>query len=188
MNHKRILESLTACEEAIRWYNDKDSKEAWASCERGDWLLWIAANLRIDRKLIVLAACDCAEQSFYLIPEEEKRPKMAIETARAWARGETSLEKVKVAARAATNATYSTYATHATNAAYAAVNAAYSAVDTVNAYAAAACATAAVAIYAADYSTRKEDYSTRKEGLKKSAELVRNRISWILIKEKLDEL
>jgi len=176
MNHKHILESLTACEEAIRWYNDKDSKEAWASCERGDWLLWIAANLRIDRKLIVLAACDCAEQSLYLIPEGEERPKKAIETARAWARGEASLEEVKAAANAADADSYAIHAySYATDAAY---YAAYYATDTAATY------VASVATYVA-YSAATDYAATREESLKKSAELVRSRISWERIEEKL---
>jgi len=214
MNHKHILESLTACEEAIRWYNDKDSKEAWASCERGEWLLWIAAELSVDRKLIVLAACDCAEQSLYLIPEEE-RPKMAIETARAWTRGEVSLGELETAyvaanavanaaaavANAAAAAAYSAASaasaddaaaySAAAAAAYSAASAAASA-DDAAAYSAASAAAsadyaaAASAAAGADYAAaRAADYNIREERLKKSAELVRSRISWELIEEKL---
>jgi len=178
MNHKHILESLTACEEAIRWYSDKDSKEAWASCERGDWLLWIAANLRIDRKLIVLAACDCAEQSLYLIPEGEERPKKAIETARAWARGEASLEEVKAADIAAATVVYAARAiNHATYAARLTARVVYAAGDA--AIAGDVSHAHAIAHAATDYA------ATREESLKKSAELVRSRISWERIEEKL---
>jgi len=189
MSHKHILESLTACEEAIRWYNDKDSKEAWAICERGDWLLWIAANLKVDRKLIVLAACDCAEQSLYLIPKGEERPKKAIETARAWTRGEVSLAEVRAAANAAADFYAADADSYAADAVVAAYYAAYYATDTAATYAATYAANAAT--YVAYSAAAVVDVATytaangREEILKKLAELVRSRISWELIEEKL---
>src|SRR3990172_5601749 len=70
--------------------------------KRGDWMLWIAARLEIDKKLIVLAACDCAELSLQFVPNNENRPKEAIEAARRWVIDPT--EENRLAADAAADA------------------------------------------------------------------------------------
>src|SRR3990172_2796305 len=101
-NHKELLLSFSACREAVDWYNDKDSQEAWESCNRGDWMLWIAARLEIDKKLIVLAACNCAELSLQFVPNNENRPKEAVEAARRWVIDPT--EENRLAADAAADA------------------------------------------------------------------------------------
>jgi len=104
---KQLIETckqLHACPEAIKWLteNKKESvKILYNSCDRGDWLLWLFAKLEIDRKVLVLVLCDCAESVLKYIPEGEDRPRVAIETARKWCRGEATLEEVKSAADAA---------------------------------------------------------------------------------------
>ena len=137
-NALEILQRLNACADAQEWVGIKTPQEAWESCSRGDWLLWLAGRLEIDRKLIVLAACDCARLALPCVPKGELRPLKAIETAEAWARGEASLEDVAAAAA---------YAANAAAAAYAANAAAYAAADAANAaaYAANAAADAAAA-------------------------------------------
>jgi hypothetical protein len=87
---KATLQKLNACYEAVKWVEDKDPETAWHECQRGDWLLWIAARLEIDRKLLVLAACDCAEPALVFVPDGEERPAKAIAAARAWAAGEAN--------------------------------------------------------------------------------------------------
>ena len=57
---KAILTELGACHEAVKWAGRKTHKKAWETCKRGEWLLWIAGKVDIDRKLLVLAACACA--------------------------------------------------------------------------------------------------------------------------------
>jgi len=137
MTFKQQLIDMNACHEAVVWVGRKSLKTAWSKCERGDWMLWLAGKLDIDRKLLVLAACDCAEPALKLIPEGEDRPRQAIQTARDWCNGLASLEDVRNAANAANAA------------ANAADVAAYAAAD-VAAYAANA-ANAADAAYAAAY-------------------------------------
>ena len=76
------LEELDACSEAIGWVETQETiEQAWQNCERGDWLLWLIGKLDIDRKRLVLAACECARLSLHLVPEDEDRPKIAIEMA-----------------------------------------------------------------------------------------------------------
>ena len=131
---KAILTELGACSEAVKWAGRKTHKQAWETCKRGDWLLWIADRFDVDRKLLVLAACGCARTVLKYVPVGEDRPRIAIETAEAWTRGEAMIDQVR-------------------SAAYAAAYAAYAAADAASAahalYAAEAAADAASAVYAA---------------------------------------
>jgi len=106
MDLSRLLSKLHACCDAQNWCDGKTLEEAYAQCERGDWMLWFAARVGVDRKLVVLAACDCAETALKYVPEGEDRPRAAIEMARAWTRGEATIEQVRKAAAAAAAAAY----------------------------------------------------------------------------------
>jgi len=153
-----LLRGLGACWEAKEWADGKTLRESWNTCERGDWMLWLAARVGADRKRLVLAACACARLSLKYVSPGEDRPRVAIETAEKWAHGEATIEEVKAAAAAyAAAADAAAYAADAVNAAgtyaAAAAYAAYAA-DAVNAagtYAAAAAYAAAAdaAAYAA---------------------------------------
>jgi len=149
-NHQGLLERLGACREAADWYDGRDSEQAWAECERGDWMLWVAGKLNVDRKVLVAAACECAELALVHVPDGEDRPRQAIETARAWVSGNATLEQVRKAASAA----------------YAA------------AYAVAARAAASAADAAA--------YASRAKSLRRSAEIVRAHISWVVLHEAVE--
>ena len=140
------LRKFDACTEGYEWAKDKTIEEAWSTCERGDWMLWYAAKINIDRKLLVRAACACARLTLKSVPEGEDRPRIAIETAEAWTEGKASLEDVRTATYAA-NAADTAADAAADAAAHAAFAAAYVAADA--AYAAAHAAHAAYAAYAA---------------------------------------
>ena len=99
----KLLRKLGACDAAREWAKGKDLHEVWTTCEQGDWLLWLAGRMADKpgwptRKQIVLAACSCAETTLKFVKVGEERPRMAIETARAWVRGEVSIDDVKRAA------------------------------------------------------------------------------------------
>ena len=113
-----LLHELGACSSAVEWAHGKTLHVVWNTCNRGDWLLWLVGKMADKngwptRKQLVLAACACAEQALKYVPKGEDRPKKAIQTARAWARGKATIKEVR-------NAAYAAYA-----AAYAAANAAY---------------------------------------------------------------
>jgi hypothetical protein len=116
------IRALGACSEAIAWLEAQDGSlyDAWRRCERGDWLLWLAARVGVDRRLVVLAACDCAEPALVHVPAGEDRPRVAIETARRWAAGEATLEEVRSAAAYAARAARAARAADAADAADAA--------------------------------------------------------------------
>ena len=87
-----------------------------------------------DRKLTLPILADVAESVLYIFEEkypEDKRPRLAIEACRKFAKGEISEQELKAAAAAA----YATYAsTDTTDTAYAAY-AAYTAADAASAHA-----------------------------------------------------
>ena len=160
MKHIDKLKQMSACKDAIAWAGKYHSlQECWEKCERGDWLLWFAGKIGIDRKILVLAACDCAERSLKHVKKGDDRPKIAIETARKRAGGESvTIEDVRHAAHAAHAPAYAAYA-----AAYAAAHAAHAVY-------------AAHAAYAAAHA----------DELKWSANKVRERISWTMILERME--
>lgn len=151
MDNQQLVEFLKknhACAPSLEWLQSRTLAEVWEQCERGDWLLWLAAKAGVDRKRLVMAACACARLALVHVPSGEERPRIAIETAESWCRGEANIEQVREARRNA--AAYAAYAyAAAAAAAYAAADAAYAA--------------------------------ARKKSLAKSAELVREVISWALL-------
>ena len=144
------LRVVGACAEAREWAAGKTASDIWSTCKRGDWMLWWSGRLA-DRaadlhRRVVLAACDCAELALSLFEAryaDDRRPRTAIETARRYARGEATIDDVRVAADAARAAAAAYAANDA--AADAAADAAYAA-----AYAADAAANAAYAANAAN--------------------------------------
>lgn len=129
-----LLVRLGACREARVWAADKSLSEVWSSCERADWLLWLAGRMAgkpgwPSHREVVLAACDCAETSLKFLPEGEDRQRKCIEVVRRWAAGLATLEEVRDARRdaapsasgyAAAYAIYAFDATLSSSVAYAA--------------------------------------------------------------------
>ena len=129
-DHIDILARLGACRDAVEWAKTQpDAATAWATCERGDWMLWIAGRMSGEhgsdaRRPLTLAACECARLALPRVKAGEIRPMRAIEAAEDWARGgPTTLAKVRKAS-ADSAAAYAVYA-----AAYAVYAAAYAAAD-----------------------------------------------------------
>ena len=151
LHWRTTLKRLGACSDARTWAKGQtDIAAAWATCDRGDWLLWIAARVITDpaeRMLVVLAACDCAETALVHVPAGEDRPRKCIDTVRAWTRGEATIEQVREGRSAAyaADAAYAAAADAAYAAAYAAADAAADAAAYAAAYAYAADADAAAA-------------------------------------------
>ena len=69
-NHELVtyLQNKNACRPAMEWLKDRDLERMWEECERGDWLLWFAAKVGIDRKVIVRTACACAREALRFVP------------------------------------------------------------------------------------------------------------------------
>jgi len=152
----RILNDNGACREARKWVCSRwfsSSRDMWATCPRGDWMLWIAGRVGVKRETLVLAACACARLALPYIEPGEMRPLRAIETAEAWARGEATLDQVRAtnyaAAAAAEAAAYDSSAASAVAAADADPSAAYFAAAASASASAAADADPSAAYFAA---------------------------------------
>ena len=134
------ISKFSPCTEAVTWLGKQtDVTEAWNTCPRGDWLLWISGRVGIERTILVKSAAACARLALVYVKEGELRPLRAIEAAEAWASDPTE-ENRKTAAYAAAAVyaadAYAAYAAYA--AAVYAVYAAADAADAAAAYAAAA--------------------------------------------------
>ena len=190
---RSLLIALHACsgpDSAMAWIGHKSLRCAYRTCQRGDWMLWLAGKSAIDRKMLVRAACDCARLAWEL---QDTAGHAAIETAEAWCHGEATIEQVRAAAYAA----YSAYSADADAAAYysaaaAYAAAAYSAADAAAAaagYAAYAAAgyAASAAGYAA-YSDAASAHRVTSRTLEKCADLVRARIPLSALEEAIRRL
>ncbi len=179
------LDGLRACGDAIDWVRNArvaSDEELWTRCRRGDWLLWFTERVGVDRRLVTLAACDCAREALGFVPAGEDRPRLAIEAAEAWARGSATLDEVHVASDAAAYVhaasaaaaayVYTTdaaaHTVYACDAAAAAASAAYGYTADTAASAAASAADAAAAACTRSHA--------RTQSLARGAELVRARI------------
>jgi len=164
---------------------------AWHLCERGDWLLGIAAIIGADHKLVVRAGCDCARTALRYIPEGEHRPRLAIEATEAWCEGRATLKQVSFAASVASAVTpYGTEGSGgvaAGTAALGAVNAAYAVVHPVRAADAAAKAAASAAntanvIGAGTAVNTINTHTAHKQARAQHADMVRSRIPWSAVR------
>jgi len=153
---KDLLIKLGACQEAKDWAADKDWKEIYQTCHRGDWLLWLFQKTNPnDLQLLTLAKGHCANTLRDLMKDE--RSIKAVDVAIAFGEGKASREELDSAAAYAAyaaNAAYAYASAAYASAAYAAADASYVASSaaayaaTAHAYASAAYASAA---YAASY-------------------------------------
>jgi len=133
---KELLQKLNACKDAIEWAGDKSWEECYATCHRGDWLLWLFKRTNPDDlQLLTLAKGRCANTVRHLMKDE--RSIKAVDAAIAFGEGKISRDELNTAAAAA-------------DAAYAAADATYAA-----AYADAASADAAA--FAAFAAAKKEN-------------------------------
>ena len=162
---KELLIKLNACNEAREWASNKSIDEIWATCHRGDWMLWLARKLNIDKRVLTLAKGHCANTVRHLMKDE--RSIAAVDMAIKYGEGNATDSELAAAADAAYDAT-AAYAA-AAYAAYA--TAAYAAYATA-AYAAAAAYSAAAYDATAD---------ARKQSQQETAEICRKYIPLELI-------
>ena len=171
MTFKEQLENIIACEEALNWLGNKTLQEAFATCERADWMLWAYAKLYPDNlRELTLAKGHCVNTIRHLMRDD--RSIAAVDAAISFGEGKISRKELNAAADAA----------YASTVAYAAADAASAAADaaTYAAYAVAnaayvASAAAYVASYAASYTakTAATYAAAQKQSLKEQADICR---------------
>jgi len=93
MKFKELLKVNRACCEARRWVGSRSIEQAWAECERGDWMVWLLRKMVSHPgwptgQQVSMMVADCSETALCFIPEGEYRPKQAIIDTRRWALGE----------------------------------------------------------------------------------------------------
>ena len=116
---KQYLESLKACDDAIKWAGDKPIEQVVTECHRGDWLLWLANRCGVELQPLTLAKAHCANTVRHLMTDE--RSLIAVDVAIAFGEGKATREELDAAAYAADAAAYAaTAAATAADAAYAA--------------------------------------------------------------------
>jgi hypothetical protein len=60
MDFRILLMELGACPEAIKWVGNKTEQEAWDTCHRGDWIIWLLRHRgkNLDSKKIIETCLD----------------------------------------------------------------------------------------------------------------------------------
>ena len=100
---KELLIKLNACNEAREWASNKSIDEIWATCHRGDWMLWLARKLNIDKRVLTLAKGHCANTVRHLMKDE--RSIAAVDMAIKYGEGNATDSELAAAADAAYDAT-----------------------------------------------------------------------------------
>ena len=139
---KTEIEEYEACKDAVEYREQFNTfQEAWKNCQRGDWMLWIAFKLKVNKRTLTLTKARCAKTVMHLM--EDERSIKAVKVAEKYGLGYATEEELEEASNDASYASYTSYASAAaSNAAYCA---SYS-----SAAAAAAYYTSKTAYYAAD--------------------------------------
>jgi hypothetical protein len=175
------LKRLGACRKGLEWAaHHDDLLDAWWACPRGDWLLWLAVKLGLERRIVVFAACEVARLALPFTDDE--RPRTAIILAEQLASGDRAVDMVDVLVAAADcreaaldAGCYARY--DAANTAFAAMYAALAATPEPVPKEAAAAAAEAVAEAAADAATSQAEADGARAGMHLACSyVVRNRI------------
>jgi len=103
------IESYSPCEDGLAFVNlCKSYKDAWDTCQRGDWMLWISQKLNVDLLKLTTAKALCANTVRHLMKDE--RSTKAIDVALLFGQGKATKEELKTAAAAADAAAAASYA------------------------------------------------------------------------------
>jgi len=176
--------------DAVEWARTQPSlAAAWRTCERGDWMLWLAGRRivtagSLSHRRVVKAAASCARLALPIYEARrpnDKRPRAAILAAEQWARVPSEANKQKAsadadaadAAASAADAAYADAYAAASAAAAADADASAAAAAYAAAYAAASAADAADAAAAAADAAAADADAARKRSLSRSAAIVR---------------
>lgn len=106
IEHLNWLQTNKACNPSIQWIEEKNIQsleEAWNACERGDWLLWMATKLKVNKRKLVLCAALCAHTVVQRM--QDARSRDAVRVAFLWGRGKATDEQLSSARKAAWAAT-----------------------------------------------------------------------------------
>ena len=160
MSLRKKLLKINACGEGMEWLADQTAEDAWATCQRGDWMLWVGSRCGVDLQTITITKVKCARLVQHLM--QDQRSLDALDVAEQFALGNATREQLADATDAAYAAAYPAGAYNAAAyAAYAAAADAYAATDAAthaatDAATHAAYAAATHAAYAATHAAREK--------------------------------
>jgi hypothetical protein len=95
MTFKELLIQLDACSTAREWAGDMPIEEVVATCDRGDWLLWLVQKVDVDLRLRTLAKGHCANTVRHLMTDE--RSIKAVDIAIAFGEGKATRKELDYA-------------------------------------------------------------------------------------------
>jgi hypothetical protein len=96
--HLEWLQANKACKESIKWIkqnNIQSLEDAWNICKQGDWLLWMATKLKVDKRKLVLCAALCAHTVVQYM--KDPRSRNAVRIAFLWGRGKATDKQLEAA-------------------------------------------------------------------------------------------
>ena len=83
---KTEIEKYLPCQEALDFRKQfKTFEEAWKVCSRGDWMLWIAKKVGVNKRELTLAKGYCANTVIHLM--KDKRSRDAVKAAIKYGKG-----------------------------------------------------------------------------------------------------
>jgi hypothetical protein len=92
---KLDIRQFNLCYDGRKYYESRASfEEAWRDCERGDWMLWLAARLEIDSRKLARAVALCANTVRHLM--KDASCEKAVDDVLAYADGEIDAEELRV--------------------------------------------------------------------------------------------
>ncbi|KKN76353.1 hypothetical protein LCGC14_0370390, partial [marine sediment metagenome] len=114
------IAKFNPCSEAVEFREKfKTFEESWQNCPRGDWMLWIAQRLKVDKRILTLAKGKCVETVLHLMKDD--RSKAAVKAAIDYGNGLIDGDQLSAAAYDAAAAddaaAYDAYAAYAAYAA-----------------------------------------------------------------------
>lgn len=97
--------SWTYTDDARRWAAGREWIDAWELCRDGSWLLYEAALVGVDRRLVTLGACACARASLAVVrPSDARAADGSLAVVESWAKGHASMADLLSARDAAAEA------------------------------------------------------------------------------------
>lgn len=161
---RELLIEREACEPAREWAGDMTVEEVVEKCHRGDWLLWLAEEVGVEQRLLILAGGLSANTVRHLMKDELS--KNAVDVYIRYGQGQATCHELVAAAHAALDAWDAMDAPG--NAA-----AARAARDAWDAPWNAAAAAARAASWAAGHPTSKASADARAENQRQTADIAR---------------
>ena len=88
------LRQKDACDEGVGWAAGLTPEQAWATCQKSDWMLWGLKRIGYaDDRTLLLFACWCVRQVWDKLTDPRSRA--AVETAERYARGEATKQELE---------------------------------------------------------------------------------------------